>query len=146
MMEIEKNKAKNKIKTIKTLEKNLEFLELSLNKSGETKDKIIEILDRYDKRFTTLTSTMNELNKKIEVLKKGYDSLEITISLIEKTLIEYDVSNKIENRLNIGINEDLDTFLQMLEQLNNNILFFTNHKYYKGSEFIITQLGNYIYY
>jgi hypothetical protein len=84
---------------------------------------------------------MNELNNKIEILKKGFDNLDSTIILIEQTLNEYDTPSKIESRLNDGIKENLDSFLQTLEQLNNNIIFFSKNKNYKGSEILITQLG-----
>jgi uncharacterized protein with von Willebrand factor type A (vWA) domain len=41
---------KIQIKAISTLEKNLEFLSQTLKKQSETKNKIIEILDTFDRR------------------------------------------------------------------------------------------------
>jgi flagellar capping protein FliD len=51
------------------------FLEESLAKSENVKDKMIAILDRFEDRFSKLEIEMNSMNKRIDVLKLAHDSM-----------------------------------------------------------------------
>jgi hypothetical protein len=52
-----------------------QFLEESLARSENVKDKMLEILDRFEDRFSKLEIEMNSMNKRIDVLKLAHDSM-----------------------------------------------------------------------
>jgi hypothetical protein len=57
-------------------------LEESLARSENVKDKMLEILDRFEDRFSKLEIEMNSMNKRIDVLKLAHDSMKFYRTII----------------------------------------------------------------
>lgn len=61
-------------KAFQQFQNNLILLERSLEKSNEVRNKMVNILDRFEARFSVLEKDMTDMNKRIDKLKLGHDS------------------------------------------------------------------------
>ncbi|KAL9648818.1 hypothetical protein ABK040_003750 [Willaertia magna] len=121
-------------KSFHHFEKNLKNLEESLTKSKEIKDQIVNILDRFEQRFSKLENEMTSMNDRIDVLKMSHDNIDKTIKNVDSTLEKYNRPQLFEKRIEKGIAGDLDGFLLNLKQNDETINFFTKHANYKISD------------
>jgi chromosome segregation ATPase len=111
---------------LQNLEQSILLLQNSIENSNRSKTKIHEILNQFDKRFTTLQTKTDALNDKIDILKKAHDNVDQTIVSFSSVIREYSVLSEAEIRIEEGINNDLDSFLATLDQISMTLSFFNN--------------------
>jgi chromosome segregation ATPase len=111
---------------LQNLEQSILLLQNSIENSNRSKTKIHEILNQFDKRFTTLQTKTDALNDKIDILKKAHDNVDQTIVSFSSVIREYSVLSDAEIRIEEGINNDLDSFLATLDQISMTLSFFNN--------------------
>ncbi|KAF0973245.1 hypothetical protein FDP41_008452 [Naegleria fowleri] len=121
-------------KSFSHFEKNLKILEESLNKSEQIKDQIVNILDRFESRFSKLEQEMTTMNERIDVLKVAHDNIDKTIKSVDSTLEKYNRPQAFEKRLEKGVMNDLEGFLAAMKQNDDTINFFSKHSNYKGAD------------
>ncbi|KAG2374334.1 hypothetical protein C9374_010904 [Naegleria lovaniensis] len=121
-------------KSFSHFEKNLKVLEESLNKSEQIKDQIVNILDRFESRFSKLEQEMTTMNERIDVLKVAHDNIDKTIKTVDSALEKYNRPQIFEKRLEKGVMNDLEGFLSAMKQNDDTINFFSKHSNYKGAD------------
>nr|CAG4707777.1 unnamed protein product [Naegleria fowleri] len=121
-------------KSFSHFEKNLKILEESLNKSEQIKDQIVNILDRFESRFSKLEQEMTTMNERIDVLKVAHDNIDKTIKSVDSALEKYNRPQAFEKRLEKGVMNDLEGFLAAMKQNDDTINFFSKHSNYKGAD------------
>jgi methyl-accepting chemotaxis protein len=128
-------------KQFDTFEKNLHILRVSMKHSNEVKDRMVQILDRFETRFERMEKEMNQMNDTIDVLKLTYDNIDKTLHTVDNVIVKYTIPKEVERRINKGVDGELDTFLQALEMRDGADQFFTKHSKFKNAKEMLNRLS-----
>ncbi|MCO5563532.1 hypothetical protein L7F22_017176 [Adiantum nelumboides] len=67
-------------------------------------------------------------------IRKAHENIDNTLKVAEKILTQFDVSRKVESKIIEGPHEDLGGYLAAVDELRNNVEFFTYNNSFKSSD------------
>ncbi|CAN4090192.1 unnamed protein product [Withania somnifera] len=109
----------------------------SLQKSQSITDNVVDILGSFDHRLSALETAMRP-HIKTHAIRTAHGNIDKTLKAAEFILSQFDISRQAEVKILKGPQEDLESYLQAIEQLRNNIRFFSNNKSFKSSDGVLS--------
>ncbi|CAK9211740.1 unnamed protein product [Sphagnum troendelagicum] len=111
-----------------------QFMRESLGKSQSITDSMITILGSFDHRLSTLETVMRPTQVRTHAYRKAHENIDSTLKAAESVLTQFDVSRQVENKVLKGPENDLGGFLVAVDQLQNNVEYFTLNSSLKASD------------
>ncbi|CAI9759829.1 unnamed protein product [Fraxinus pennsylvanica] len=114
----------------------------ALQKSESITDKMVSILGSFDHRLSALETAMRPTQIRTHAIRKAHENIDKTLKAAEVILSQFDISVQAEAKILKGPHEDLESYLQAIEQLRNNIRFFSDNKSFRSSDGVLNHTNN----
>ncbi|MED6106593.1 hypothetical protein PIB30_005877 [Stylosanthes scabra] len=114
----------------------------SLHKSQIITDSMVSILGSFDHRLSALETAMRPTQIKTHSIRSAHDNIDKTLKAADVFLVQFEQTRKAEAKIIRGPQEDLENYIEAVEQLRTNLKFFNSKKSFKGSEVIINHTNN----
>ncbi|KVI07427.1 Cullin repeat-like-containing domain-containing protein [Cynara cardunculus var. scolymus] len=114
----------------------------SLHKSQSITDKMVSILGSFDHRLSALETAMRPTQIRTHAIRRAHENIDKTLKAANVILDRFDLSREAEAKILRGPHEDLEGYLDSIEQLRSNIRFFTNNKSFKSSDGVVSHANN----
>ncbi|CAN4106934.1 unnamed protein product [Withania somnifera] len=114
----------------------------SLQKSQSITDNVVNILGSFDHRLSALETAMRPTQIKTNAIRTARGNIDKTLKAAEIILSQFDSSRQAEVKILKGPHEDLESYLQAIEQLRSNIRFFSNNKSFKSSDGVLNHANS----
>ncbi|KAK3020411.1 hypothetical protein RJ639_045716 [Escallonia herrerae] len=114
----------------------------SLQKSQSFTDNMVSILGSFDHRLSALETAMRPTQIRTHSIRRAHENIDKTLKAAEVILAQFDLSRQAEAKILKGPHEDLESYLDAIEQLRRNISFFTNNKSFKSSDGVVNHANN----
>ncbi|KAG5129495.1 hypothetical protein JHK84_035892 [Glycine max] len=118
------------------------FVKESLHKSQTITDNMVSILGSFDHRLSALETAMRPTQIKTHSIRSAHDNIDKTLKAAEGILSQFDQTRMAEAKILRGPHEDLESYLEAIDQLRANVRFFSSNKSFKSSEGIINHANN----
>ncbi|CAJ1976605.1 unnamed protein product [Sphenostylis stenocarpa] len=114
----------------------------SLQKSQTIADNVVTILGSFDHRLSALETAMRPTQVRTHSIRKAHENIDRTLKAAEVILAHFDQYRQAEAKILKGPHEDLENYLEAIENLRSNIQFFGSKKGFKSSDGIIVHANN----
>ncbi|KAH6762625.1 exocyst subunit exo70 family protein A1 [Perilla frutescens var. hirtella] len=114
----------------------------ALVKSQSITDNMVSILGSFDHRLSALETAMRPTQLRTHAIRRAHENIDKTLKAAEVILSQFDLSRQAEAKILKGPHEDLESYLQAIDQLRNNIQFFSNNKSFKSSDGVLNHTNN----
>ncbi|PSR98789.1 Exocyst complex component EXO70A1 like [Actinidia chinensis var. chinensis] len=113
-----------------------------LQKSQSITDTVVSILGSFDHRLSALETAMRPTQIRTHAIRRAHENIDKTSKAAEVILAQFDLSRQAEAKILKGPHEDLESYLEAIEQLRSNIQFFSNNKSFKSSDGVLNHANN----
>ncbi|ONI21528.1 hypothetical protein PRUPE_2G071900 [Prunus persica] len=114
----------------------------SLQKSQTITDSVVSILGSFDHRLSALETAMRPTQIRTHSIRKAHENIDKTLKAAEVILAQFDLSRQAESKILRGPREDLESYLEAIDQLRSNIRFFSSNKGFKSSDGVVSQANS----
>ncbi|MBA0858027.1 hypothetical protein Goshw_020409 [Gossypium schwendimanii] len=114
----------------------------SLQKSQTITESMVSILGSFDHRLSSLETAMRPTQIRTHSIRRAHENIDKTLKAAEAILGRFDLTRKAEAKVLRGPHEDLESYLEAIDQLRSNLQYFTTHKCFKRTSGIITHANN----
>ncbi|KAL0337066.1 UNVERIFIED_CONTAM: Exocyst complex component EXO70A1 [Sesamum calycinum] len=139
--------------TIETLTERAALMKESMQKTQAITDNMAAILGSFDHRLSALETAMRPtqallffqlLSLKTHSIRRAHENIDKTLKSAEGILSQFDLSRKAEAKLLRGPHEDLESYLEAVDQLRSIVRFFSGKKGIKSSIGVVNHASNLI--
>ncbi|PON84375.1 Exocyst complex protein [Trema orientale] len=109
----------------------------SLQKSQTITDNVVSILGSFDHRLSALETAMRPTQIRTHSIRKAHENIDKTLKAAEVLLAQFDLARQAEAKILRGPHEDLESYLEAIDQLRSNIHFFSSSKGFKSTDVVI---------
>ncbi|KAL3370242.1 hypothetical protein AABB24_007329 [Solanum stoloniferum] len=114
----------------------------SLQKSQSITDNVVNILGSFDHRLSALETAMRPTQIRTHAIRTAHGNIDKALKAAEVILSQFDISRQAEIKILKGPQEDLESYLQAIDQLRDNIRFFSNNKSFKSSDGVLNHANS----
>ncbi|KAL6141660.1 hypothetical protein ACLB2K_059948 [Fragaria x ananassa] len=114
----------------------------SLQKSQTVTDSMVAILGSFDHRLSALETAMRPTQIRTHSIRRAHENIDKTLKRAEVIMGQFDHTRKAEAKILRGPHEDLESYLEAIDQLRSTINFFKVNKTLKSSEGVINHANN----
>ncbi|XP_047332714.1 exocyst complex component EXO70A1 [Impatiens glandulifera] len=114
----------------------------SLQKSQIITDNMITILGSFDHRLSALETAMRPTQIKTHSIRRAHENIDKALKSAEVYLGQFDLSRQAEAKLLRGPHEDLESYIQAVNQMRNIVTFFSSNKSLKSSMGVLNHANN----
>ncbi|XP_028759158.1 exocyst complex component EXO70A1 [Neltuma alba] len=114
----------------------------SLQKSQIITDDVVAIMSSFDHRLSALETAMRPTQIRTHSIRKAHENIDKTLKAAEVILVQFDLYRQSETRVLKGPHEDLENYLNAIDQLRGSIQFFGNKKGFKSGDDVVSQANN----
>ncbi|OMO62735.1 Exocyst complex protein Exo70 [Corchorus capsularis] len=111
----------------------------ALQNSQTITDNVVSILGSFDSRLSSLETAMRPTQIRTHAIRKAHENIDKTLKSAEVILAQFDLSRQAENTILKGPHEDVEGYLAAIDQLRNNIRFFSSNKNFRNSDGVLNQ-------
>ncbi|XP_068662339.1 exocyst complex component EXO70A1-like isoform X2 [Aristolochia californica] len=122
---------------METLAERAAFMRESLQKSQTITDNMVAILGSFDHRLSALETAMRPTQARTHSIRKAHENIDKTLKSAEVILEQFDLSRQAEAKILRGPHEDLESYLEAVDQLRSNVRFFNSNKTFKSSDGVL---------
>ncbi|KAJ4823745.1 hypothetical protein Tsubulata_005567 [Turnera subulata] len=123
--------------TMVALRERAEFVRESLQKSQTVTDNMVVILGSFDHRLSALETAMRPTQIRTHSIRRAHENIDKTIKAAEVILDQFDLTRKAEAKILRGPHEDLESYLEAIDQLKSNVKFFSSNASFKGCDGVL---------
>ncbi|PPS12472.1 hypothetical protein GOBAR_AA08177 [Gossypium barbadense] len=105
----------------------------SLQKSQTITESMVSILGSFDHRLSSLETAMRPTQIRTHSIRRAHENIDKTLKAAEAILGRFDLTRKAEAKILRGPHEDLESYLEAIDQLRSNLQYFTTHKCFKST-------------
>ncbi|KAF6137347.1 hypothetical protein GIB67_036384 [Kingdonia uniflora] len=127
---------------METLSERLVFMRDSLQKSQTITDNMVSILGSFDHRLSALETAMRPTQIRTHSIRRAHENIDKTLKAADVILAQFDLSRQTEAKILRGPHEDLESYLEAVDQLRSNIRFFSSNKSFKSSDGVLNHANN----
>ncbi|KMZ56999.1 Exocyst complex component EXO70A1 [Zostera marina] len=109
----------------------------SLYKSQFVTDKMVENLGSFDHRLSNLESAMRPTQMRTHSIRMAHENIDKTLKSADVILIQLDLSREAEAKILKGPHENLESYLDAVDQLKRIVDFFTSNQSFRSSEVVL---------
>ncbi|GJR74477.1 exocyst complex component EXO70A1-like protein [Tanacetum coccineum] len=110
-----------------------------LARSQVITDSMTSILGSFDLRLSALETAMRPTQIKTHSMRRAHENIDKTLKFAHAVLVQFDLVKQAETIIMRGPHEDLESYLEAVNQLKNIVRFFSTNKNLKSSVGVITQ-------
>ncbi|XP_057470786.1 exocyst complex component EXO70A1-like isoform X3 [Actinidia eriantha] len=114
----------------------------SLLKSQSITDSVISVLGSFDHRLSALETAMRPTQIRTRAIRRAHENIDKTLKSAEVILAQFDLFRQAEAKILKGPHDDLESYLEAIQQLRSNIRFFNNNKSFKSSDGVVNHSNN----
>ncbi|KAK9735132.1 hypothetical protein RND81_04G185500 [Saponaria officinalis] len=114
----------------------------SLFKSQTITDNIVSILGSFDHRLSSLETAMRPTQIRTHSIRRATENIDKTLKAAEVILFQFDLSRQAEAKVLKGPHEDLESYLEAIDQLRSIIRFFVGCKGFRNSEGVVNHVNS----
>ncbi|KAI8006720.1 Exocyst complex component EXO70A1 [Camellia lanceoleosa] len=114
----------------------------SLLKSQSITDSAVSVLGSFDHRLSALETAMRPTQIRTHAIRKAHENIDKTLKAAEVILGQFDLFRQVEAKILKGPHEDLESYLEAIEQLRSSIRFFSNNKSFKSSDGVLNHANS----
>ncbi|KAM7262262.1 hypothetical protein ACFE04_021339 [Oxalis oulophora] len=129
-------------KVMEALNERATFVKESLLKSQSITDSMVSILGSFDSRLSALETAMRPTQIRTHSIRRAHENIDKTLTVAEVMLAQFDLTRKAEAKILRGPHEDLEMYLEAINQLRSCLQFFTSNKSFKPTDTVITHANN----
>ncbi|GMY25371.1 exocyst complex component EXO70A1 [Fagus crenata] len=118
------------------------FIRDSLHKSQTSTENMVAILGSFDHRLSALETAMRPTQIRTHSIRRAHENIDKTIKAAEVILGKFDLTRKAEAKILRGPHEDLESYLEAIDQLRSIVLFFSSNKSFKSSGGILSHTNS----
>ncbi|KAL3623453.1 hypothetical protein CASFOL_032269 [Castilleja foliolosa] len=118
---------------METLNERAALMRESMKKTQSITDNMVTILGSFDHRLSALETAMRPTQLKTHSIRRAHENIDKTLKAAELILQQFDRSRKAEAKILRGPHEDLESYLEAVDQLRGIVEFFSGNKGFKGS-------------
>ncbi|KAK6778780.1 hypothetical protein RDI58_025498 [Solanum bulbocastanum] len=126
---------------MENLKERSEFMNESMQKSQTITDNMISILGSFDHRLSALETAMRPTQIRTHSIRKAHENIDKTLKVAESILGQFDLARKTEAKILRGPHEDLESYLEAVNQLRSIVKFFSSTKGLKSSIGMINHIS-----
>ncbi|KAJ4979021.1 hypothetical protein NE237_009801 [Protea cynaroides] len=126
-----------------TLSERAASMRESLQKSHTITDNMVTILGSFDHRLSALETAMRPTQIRTHSIRTAHENIDKTLKAAEVILAQFDLSRQAEAKILKGPHEDLESYLEAIDQLRSNVRFFSSNKSFKSSDGVLNH-ANYL--
>ncbi|WCJ34201.1 exocyst subunit exo70 family protein A2 [Euphorbia peplus] len=123
--------------TMEALRERAAFTKESMVKSQTITDTMVRILGSFDSRLSALETAMRPTQVRTVSIRKAHENIDKSLKAAEVILSQFDLARKAEAKILRGPHEDLESYLEAIDQLRSILKFFSSNKINKGTDAII---------
>ncbi|XP_078432043.1 exocyst complex component EXO70A1-like [Wolffia australiana] len=127
---------------VEALSRQASTLRESLLKSQNNTDAMVSILGSFDRRLSALETTMRPTQVRTHAIRRAHENIDKTLKSAAIILAQFDLSREAEAKILKGPHEDLESYLEAVEQLRSNVRFFSSNKNFKSSDGVLNHANN----
>ncbi|KAA8516804.1 hypothetical protein F0562_017086 [Nyssa sinensis] len=127
---------------METLSERATFMRESLQKSQTITDNMVAILGSFDHRLSALETAMRPTQIRTHSIRRAHENIDKTLKAAEVFLGQFDLSRQAEAKILRGPHEDLESYLEAVDQLRNIVHFFSSNKSLKSSIGVLNHASN----
>ncbi|XP_019076942.1 exocyst complex component EXO70A1 isoform X2 [Vitis vinifera] len=127
---------------MQTLSERAAFTRESLQKSQTITDSMVAILGSFDHRLSALETAMRPTQIRTHSIRKAHENIDKTLKAAELILAQFDLTRKAEAKILRGPHEDLESYLEAMDQLRSIVHFFNCNKSYKSNAGVLNHVNN----
>ncbi|KAL9265836.1 Exocyst complex component EXO70A1-like protein [Drosera capensis] len=116
----------------------------SLKKSQTITDNMVSILGSFDHRLSALETAMRPTQIRTHSVRKAHENIDKTLKVAELILAQFDLVHQAEDKIFKGPHEDLESYLEAIDQLRCCLDFFNNYKHFRNSDGIVKHANSLI--
>ncbi|XP_023919924.2 exocyst complex component EXO70A1 [Quercus suber] len=114
----------------------------SLQKSQTSTENMVAILGSFDHRLSALETAMRPTQIRTHSIRRAHENIDKTLKAAEVILAKFDLTRKAEAKILRGPHEDLESYLEAIDQLRSIVSFFNSNKSFKSSGGILNHTNN----
>lgn len=114
----------------------------SVHKSQTITDSVVTILGSFDHRLSALETAMRPTQIRTHSIRKAHENIDKTLKAAEIILAQFDLSRQAEAKILRGPHDDLESYLEAINQLRRNIRFFSNNKNFNCSDGVLNHAND----
>ncbi|XP_020272298.1 exocyst complex component EXO70A1-like isoform X1 [Asparagus officinalis] len=127
---------------METLTHRANLLRESLHKSQTITDNTVTILGSFDHRLSALEAAMRPTQVRTHAIRRAHENIDKTLKSAEVILGQFDLTRQAESKILKGPHEDLESYLEAIDQLRANVRFFNSNKSLKSSDGLLNHANN----
>ncbi|KAK6933576.1 Exocyst complex subunit Exo70, C-terminal [Dillenia turbinata] len=127
---------------METLRSRASMMRESVEKSQSITDNMVSILGSFDHRLSALETAMRPTQIRTHAIRRAHENIDRTLKAAEVILSQFDLSRQAEAKILRGPHENLDGYLEAIDQLRGNILFFSSNKSFKSSDGVLNHANS----
>ncbi|TMW91902.1 hypothetical protein EJD97_013750 [Solanum chilense] len=127
---------------MENLKERSEFMNESMQKSQTITDNMISILGSFDHRLSALETAMRPTQIRTHSIRKAHENIDKTLKVAESILAQFDLARQTEAIILRGPHEDLESYLEAVNQLRKIVKFFSTTKGLKSSIGMINHISS----
>ncbi|XP_057977066.1 exocyst complex component EXO70A1 isoform X2 [Malania oleifera] len=127
---------------METLSDRAAFMRESLQKSQTITNNMVAILGSFDHRLSALETAMRPTQLRTHAIRRAHENIDKTLKAAEVILGRFDLSRQAEAKILRGPHEDLESYLEAIDQLRSNVEFFSSNKSFKSSDGVLNHANN----
>lgn len=114
----------------------------SLQKNQNITDKIVSILGSFDHRLSSLDSAMRPTQDKTDLIRKAHENIDNCYKVADVINAQFELSRQAEAKILKGPHEDLEGYLEAIEQMRSMVKFFNKYKTFRNCDAAINNANN----
>ncbi|GLT61182.1 hypothetical protein SLA2020_339040 [Shorea laevis] len=118
------------------------FMRDSMQKSQTITDNMVAILGSFDHRLSALETAMRPTQIRTHSIRRAHENIDKTLKAAEVILGQFDLMRKAEAKILRGPHEDLESYLEAIDQLRSIVRFFSSNKSFKSSGGILNHTNS----
>ncbi|XP_021756169.1 exocyst complex component EXO70A1-like [Chenopodium quinoa] len=114
----------------------------SLSKSQTITDNMVSILGSFDHRLSSLETAMRPTQIRTHSIRRAHENIDKTLNATELVVAQFDLARKAEAKILRGPHEDLESYLEAIDQLKTVLIFFSSNKSFKSNDDALNRVNN----
>ncbi|KAJ6820211.1 exocyst complex component EXO70A1-like isoform X1 [Iris pallida] len=127
---------------MEALAERAELLRESLQKSQMNTDSMVTILGSFDHRLSALEAAMRPTQVRTHAIRMAHENIDKSLKSAELILGHFDLTRQAEAKILRGPHENLESYLEAVDQLRANVKFFSSNKSFQNSDGVLNHANN----
>ncbi|KAK3139373.1 hypothetical protein QOZ80_5AG0382260 [Eleusine coracana subsp. coracana] len=123
------------------LARRVRALREALERSGANTEGMVAALGSFGNRVSAIDADVRPAQVRMHTLHMANENIDRTIEVAEDILVQLDIARRAEATISKGPQEDIERYLEAMDQLKGIIRFFSSHANSKSCEGLLNHVN-----